>query len=195
MRPPKADSNLYNYHLKLLQNQGLIVRHDAGYALGVKGIQYIDRISGETGDPRPQPKIITMSVVQNDEGGVLMYQKLRQPFIGQWTIPFGKVHDTDMSLAQAAQREAREKLGTMLNLEHVGDCYIRIVHDGQTLMSTFAHVFYGLTNEPLANERLSWIDPYKLTQLDTTPAIKDIVARTFFRDPYFFEEYTEELAQ
>lgn len=193
MRPPKADTNLYSYHLKLLLGRGFVDKSDQGYSLGIDGLKYVDRLGANTGNLSVQPKIITMLVIQNEYGGTLMYRKQRQPFIDLWTIPFGKVHNADISLHDAAQREVQEKIGSVrLELRHVGDCYIRVHHEKSPIISTLAHVFYATTDEDLANEHLEWIDPRKLTGLDTTPAIKDIVARTFFRDPYFFEEYTVE---
>ena len=34
---------------------------------------------------------------------------------------------------------------------------------------------------------------HKLAELDLAPAVEQIIARTFFRDPYFFENYEENL--
>lgn len=53
-------------------------------------------------------------------------------------------------------------------------------------------MFYATTEQDLTvgNEHLAWVSPRKLLELDLAPAIEQIVARTFFRDPYFFEEFT-----
>lgn len=193
MRPTRTDTNLYSYHLKLLLKQHFVEKTESGYTLGVPGQLYVDRINANSAKLSPQPKVITMLVIQNDNGGVLMYPKLRQPFIERWTVPFGKVHNSDASILEAAKREAREKIGTDdIDLRHAGDCYIRVQHQDQVTISSLAHIFYGHTsNDGLANDHLKWISPRNIDQLDAAPAIKQVIARTFFGDEHFFEEYQE----
>lgn len=193
MRPPKTDTNLYSYHLKILLREGYVEKTSNGYTLGIKGLQYVDRTSNESMKLRLQPKIITMLVIQNGYGDVLMRKKIRQPFIDTWTLPLGKVHDDDRSILEAAQREIKEKVGDVdISVAHAGDCYIRVADTGEIKISTLAHVFYGTTDEPINGEHLMWVSPHKVDTITTSPAISRIVARTFFRDPYFFEEYTED---
>lgn len=193
MRPQKIDTNLYSYHLKLLQKQKFVMKTPDGYTLTPRGLAYVDRINATSLNLTPQPKVITLLVIQNGFGGILMYQKLRQPFIDAWTVPFGKVHNTDVSLKRAAIRELDEKVSVSANvsLRHVGDCYIRVADGAEPIVSTIAHVFYGTTDDDLTalNPKLHWITPRALIELDTTPAMKDVIARTFFRDPFFFEEF------
>jgi ADP-ribose pyrophosphatase YjhB (NUDIX family) len=194
MRPPKADTNLYSYHLKLLMKRGFVEKTESGYTLGVKGMMYVDRINASTVKLSIQPKIITMLVIQNGYGDVLLYEKVRQPFIERWTVPFGKVHNDDASIAEAAQRELREKVGALeISLRHAGDAYIRVRHQDDIIVSSLAHIFHGTTDEPLDSDTLRWFAPQTIDQLDVAPAIKQVIARTYFNDPYFFEEYDEEL--
>lgn len=191
MRPPKIDTNLYSYHLKLLLRGGYVEKTDDGYTLGMKGIQYAEGASGQGVEVRPQPKIVTMLVIQNGYGDVLMCKRARQPFIDTWTLPLGKIHEDDHSILAAAQREMQEKIGDVdIAVSHAGDCYIRVSQDGDIKISTLAHVFYGTTDEPIEGKHLAWVSPHKIDTIDASPAIAGIVARTFFRDPYFFEEYT-----
>lgn len=193
MRPAKTDTNLYSYHLKLLQKQHFVEKTEHGYSLGVPGQLYVDRINAASAKLSPQPKVITMLVIQNDMGGVLMYPKLRQPFIERWTVPFGKVHNDDESILESAKREAREKVFTDdIALSHAGDCYIRVKYQDEVTISSLAHIFYGRTeNWSLADDHLKWISPRDIDELDAAPAVKQIIARTFFRDEYFFEEFVE----
>lgn len=191
MRPDGTDTNLYSYHLKQLQKNNFVEKKPDGYTLTTLGMSYVDRINANSVNISLQPKIITMLIVQNDEGGTLMYQKARQPFIEQWTVPFGKVHNDDASILDAAKREVREKIGPYsIPLTHAGDCYIRMQHEGAVKFSTLVHVFYGVTTEPIQHDQLQWVSPHTIPRLDVAPAVDEIIARTFFRDPYFFEEYT-----
>lgn len=192
MRPPNVDTNLYSYHLKLLMRQGFIEKTNQGYTLTTPGQAYIDRVNLVTAKRTLQPKIITLLIIQDGYGNVLMYPKRRQPFMGQWTLPLGKVHNSDASVREAVQREIAEKISqeTTIDVQHVGDAYIRIKQGDDVLMSTLAHVFYGQVeglDEP--NEYWQWVALRSLDELETAPAISDIIARTLFRDPFFFEEF------
>jgi len=193
LRPPKVDTNLYSYHLKALQKSGIVDKQAEGYTLGKQGILYVDRISTATFNVRSQPKIITMLVIQNSEGEVLLFKRKRQPYTDTWTLPYGKLHIDDATILASAQREAREKLGLPAQaMIHAGDCYIRINENSIPIMSTLAHVFRFETDDIQLHERLQWVKPHKLSGLNLAPAVESIVARTFFRDPYFFEEFEED---
>ena len=194
MRPPKVDTNLYSYHLKLLIKSGFVQKTDAGYTLDKKGIVYIDRVSTATLNVRSQPKIVTMLVIQNSNGDVLLFKRKRQPYTDLWTLPYGKVHIDDLSIEAAAKREAAEKLGLHnQTVERAGDCYIRIMDGNEEIMSTLVHVFRFENDHITPTEQLLWARPHKLAELDLAPAVEQIITRTFFRDPYFFEEYEENL--
>lgn len=190
MRPPRVDTNLYSYHLKLMLKHGLVEKTDKGYTLGLAGILYADRVSAEAFTIRRQPKIITMLVVQNSNGDVLLYRKRRQPFIDQWNLLQGKIHIDDETITAAAKREVAEKIGDInVAPEHAGDCYVRIKHNAEVAMSTLVHVFRFESDDIVETDYLHWARPHKLSQYDLAPAVEEIVARTFFRDRYFFEEY------
>lgn len=194
MRPPKVDTNLYSYHLKLLMKAGFIKKTDDGYTLDKKGIVYVDRVSTSTLNLRSQPKIVTMLVIQNSNGDILLFKRKRQPYTDLWTLPYGKVHIDDISIEAAAKREAAEKLGLQnQTVERAGDCYIRIMDTAEVIMSTLVHVFRFETDDIPPSDRLLWARPHKLHELELAPAVEQIVTRTFFRDSYFFEEYEENL--
>lgn len=196
MRPPKIDTNLYSYHLKLLQKRDFVKRCDEGYTLDKFGILYVDRVTTSTLKIRTQPKIIVMLVVQNSDGDLLLFRRARQPFTSQYTLPYGKIHIDDENLEAAASREAVEKLRlTDQAPVHAGDCYIRVRDkgNGEIIMSTLAHIFRLEADDIELDDRQEWVRPHKLSKYDLAPAVEQIVARTFFRDPYFFEEYEEEL--
>jgi hypothetical protein len=194
MRPPKTDTNLYSYHLKLLLKQGYVVKTDQGYVLGLRGMVYVDRVSTATVKLRPQPKIITMLVIQDDEGRVLMFDKKRQPFIGKRTLPYGKLHNDDISVYDAARREIKDKLADMTidNLRHAGDTYIHITHQGEVAMSTLVHIFYGTTASELPLEQLYWVEPLDITYETSAPGVVEVVQFALISKEFFFEEVVTE---
>ncbi len=196
LRPLKIDTNLFSYHLKLLQKEGFVDKVEKGYTLSQKGLSYVDRVSTEKQTIRIQPKIITMLLIQDSEGRVLLQKRSKQPYIDSWTLPYGKVHIDDATLEAAARREAKEKLNYEAQLIHVGDCYIRVTANesredsSRTLLSTtLVHIFRFNSDDIELTDELQWVKPHKLGALKLAPAVEEIVARCFFNDPFFFEEF------
>lgn len=194
LRKPGTDSNLFAYHLKLLTRNGLVKKLESGYTLDQKGLMYVDRLSEVNMTVRLQPKVITMLVVQNSDGDVLLWKRSKQPYIDTWTLPHGKVHIDDPTVVAAAEREALEKLGlTGISPRHAGDCYVRVRSGDGILSTTMMHIFAFETDVVTETEYLRWARPHKLNTYELAPAVDRIVARTFFNDPYFFEEFEEDL--
>lgn len=190
LRDKTVDTNLFAYHLKLLVKNNMVEKVDGGYTLGEKGLAYVDRVSEKSMNVRTQPKIVTMLVIQNSDGDVLLWKRGKQPYIDTWTLPYGKLHIDDVDIQAGVTREAREKLSIEISPEHAGDCYIRVVSDDGILSSTLAHIFRYETDDVAESDRVKWARPHKLAQYDDlAPAVEQIVTRTFFRDPYFFEEF------
>jgi ADP-ribose pyrophosphatase YjhB (NUDIX family) len=192
MKPPGVDTNLFTYHLKILLKLGFIDKRDSSYTLSTAGLSYVDRVSSQNITLRQQPKVITMMVVQNSDGDILLWQRKRQPFINAWTLPYGKLHIDDMSIELAAKREIKEKISEQqYDIVHAGDCYIRVTSGDQSVSTTLAHVFKFETDDISENDRLKWVRPHKLNQYYLAPAVESIVARSFFNDDHFFEEFDE----
>jgi ADP-ribose pyrophosphatase YjhB (NUDIX family) len=193
LRPPRTDTNLFTYHLNALIKSGLIEKTALGYTLTNDGLSYVDHVSSEKKIIRTQPKIITMLLVQNSNGDILIHKRDKQPYINAWTFPYGKYHIDDESLLTAAQREAKEKLGLEKQvMTHVGDCYIRVISEGEILTATLAHIFKFNLDDVKTSETIQWARPHKLNTYRLAPAVEQIMTRAFFNDPFFFEEFEVE---
>jgi ADP-ribose pyrophosphatase YjhB (NUDIX family) len=194
--PPKTTTNLFTYHLKLLQKRDLITWVDDGYTLTTLALAYIDRLNDEGEFAYQQPKMVTMFVIQNGDGGILLQKRTKQPYIDTWTLPNGKLSIDDESLADAAKREVIEKIG-LLNpqLRQAGNCYIRVVENDAPITVTFAHIFTFVSDDIVLKDDMIWIHPRKLDTVPLAPAVEQIVARTFFRDPLYFEEFIHDVQQ
>lgn len=217
LRPTKVDTNLFSYHLKLLQKSGFVTKEEDGYTLSRKGLIYVDRVSIDKMRLRTQPKIITMLLVQDGYGKVLLQQRTKQPYINTWTLPYGKLHIDDESVETAARREANEKLNfDPHKLRHVGDCYIVVSHqtyeapavhhggdlaDGDVIgisrkvahtieSRTLVHLVRFETDAISASDQLRWVDPWDLSSQKLAPAVEQIITRAFFNDDFFFEQFT-----
>ncbi len=119
LRAEGVESNLFQYHLRHLINKKLVQKCELGYELAPNGLYYADRFSPEFKGERPQPKLITVAVVHNGAGQVLLLKKARQPWLGDYHFPAGKIH-TGETTDQAAMRELSEKAGIT-----VDDVYFR----------------------------------------------------------------------
>jgi len=191
LRPPKTDTNLFSYHLKVLLKEKWIDKTEDGYTLSKNGLVYVDRVSLEKLNIRSQAKIITMLLIQNSEGDVLVQQRTKQPYIDTWTLPYGKTHLEDVSIEMGARRESLEKLNYLPNtLRHAGDAYIRVHADGEVLSNTLVHIFRFETDNIVETETIKWVQPLKLLRLNLAPAVEDIVSRSFFGDEHFFAEFS-----
>jgi len=190
LRPPKTDTNLFTYHLNSLVKNGMVAKVEGGYALSLLGLSYVDRVSTEKKAIRTQPKIITMLLIQNSDGDILLQRRSKQPYINAWTLPYGKLHIDDVTVMTAAKREADEKLGLPTqDMRHVGDCYIRVKSNDEILSTTLAHIFKFNRDDIETSDDIIWARPHKLNSYALAPAVEDIVARGFFNDPFFFEEF------
>lgn len=190
LRPPKTDTNLFTYHLNSLVKNGMVAKVEGGYALSLTGLSYVDRVSAENKAIRTQPKIMTMLLIQNSDGDILLQRRTKQPYINAWTLPYGKLHIDDSSVMIAAKREAKEKLGLdNQDMQHVGDCYIRVKAGDGILSTTLAHIFAFNRSDIKTSDNIVWARPHKLRDFSLAPAVEDIVARSFFHDPFFFEEF------
>jgi len=190
LRPDRTDTNLFTYHLNALVKSGMVAKVTGGYSLSTIGLSYVDRVSTEKKTIRSQPKIITMLLIQNSEGDVLLQKRSKQPYINAWTLPYGKLHIDDPSVIIAAKREAKEKLGLDdQEMRHAGDCYIRVKTGDEILSTTLAHVFRFNRDDIELSDEIIWARPHKLRDYKLAPAVEEIVARGFFNDPFFFEEF------
>lgn len=190
LRKKGVDTNLFTYHLKLLQKNNFIEKVDGGYTLTKNGLFFVDRMSESNLNVRLQPKIITMLLLQTSDGKILLTKRDKQPFIDLWTLPHGKIHIEDNSVELAAVREMHEKLGLKsIKLKHAGDCYIRIHSEGVDVASTLAHVFMGVSDEIEGISKSALVSPRNLSKYTLAPAIDQVIARSFFGDDYFFEEF------
>lgn len=190
LRPIHTDTNVFSYHLKALIKEGLIEKEDDGYTLAASGLSYVDRVGPESHLANVQPKIISMLLIQNSHGDILLQRRNKQPYIDTWTLPYGKIRIDDTTVGMAAQRVAKEKLGLInQSLRHIGICYIRVNSDNDILSTTMTQVFSFKNDAVATSDDIVWARPHKLVDYMLAPAVEEIVARGFFNDPFFFEEF------
>lgn len=178
MRPPKVDSNAYSYHLTLLKKQHLVEKHvEKGYRLSPKGLTQVDRMSSNELQVRIQPKIISMCLLYDEHDKVSLLAKSKQPFIGAWTFPSGKLHIEDGSARSAVVREINERVAIRENdtLMHAADVYIHASINGQLVSSILAHVFtMRVTRAHIERQDIKWMTKQDWDDLQLAPGVKEI---------------------
>lgn len=190
MRPPRVDTNLYSYHLAQLVKSGLVKKLDDGYTLDVAGLIYSDRLSADGTIAPRQTKVVTMLVIQNSDGDVLLQRRTEQPYIDMWSLPSGRMRLSNPTLKAAAKCVAAEKIAVQdQDVLHAGDCYVRVLHGDTVVTVTLVHVYTFNRDDIKTNSNTIWARPHKLHTMELAPGISEIIARTFFRDPYYFEEF------
>ncbi len=191
LRPPGVDTNLFTYHLKALVNSGMVQKTTHGeYQLGLLGLSYVGALPAEGVTLGTQPNITTMFVVQNSDGDILLQKRTKQPYIDTWSLPYSALPAAALSVHEAARYSAKEGLGIDTEeLVHAGDAYIRVRSGNTLLSSTMVHVFRLYRDDIVTHEHLQWERPHKLHQRALAPGVEDIMARTFFKDPFYFEEF------
>lgn len=196
LKPREVESNLFMYHLKQLIAEGLVgKRTDGKYELTTEGLVFADRLSLASFKPRIQPKIITLIVCQNKKGEYLLYKRKRQPFIGLCGFVYGKIHLGE-KVAQAAERELKEKTGLSTKLTHRGDVYLTTFQNGAVLTEVFCHIFEGEnpTGELVQDSEIGgcfWTKVEGLSKKELIPGFSDIykLVRKSTK-ALFFAEYT-----
>lgn len=190
MRPANVDSNAYSYHLKALQKEGYVEKAPKGYRLSPRGLAHVDKVSLDDFEERSQPKTMIILVLRDAAGRILLHEKRRQPFIGSKLLPSGKMHLDDVSLASAAQRELRERVGAArIELHHAGDVFIRSSIKSELISSYTGYVFTGVLtgSEPIVHNN-SWEAVDSLAVHRLAPATKEIFLLTSEPSPFFFHE-------
>jgi ADP-ribose pyrophosphatase YjhB (NUDIX family) len=196
MRPPRTDSNLYSYHLSKLLKQGFLGRKDRGYSLTPKGLQYVDRLSMRSMRPILQSKITTCILVKNEFNEIILSKRGKQPFLSAWGLPLGKTHVDDESIYTSAKRELFERTNVVVDtLEHVGDCYVKMIIDGYQISNIFSHAFYGeLSKDSVTLSSFArWLSLDDIDKIDMVPGARELVRLVSQANTHFFEELTFEV--
>ena len=191
LRPKQVESNLFIYHLKSLIKEGYVQKEaDGSYSLAPAGKRFVDRISMEKFQPRIQPKIITLLVITNAEGKLLLWKRNKQPFLGKIGFPTGKIHLGE-TLQSAAKRELAEKTGVKAEINHVGDGYLTSYEGSELISQVLFHCFTGTAknNTFKADANLQWGTLEEQTEV--IPGAKEIYKEAIQNKNHFFVEIIE----
>lgn len=87
----EGDSSKFAYHLKQLEEEGIVAKFDDGYGLTSEGRKLSAFIEGDTGGKAELPTPIVVILAWKDNQ-LLYQQRLKEPFYGYWGPVSGKVN-------------------------------------------------------------------------------------------------------
>lgn len=185
LRAEGVESNLFQYHLLHLIKQGIVEKVEGGYSLAPAGLYYADRFSSELKGERPQPKIITIAVIKNSEGKVFLQQKPRQPWVGMYHLPAGKIHAGETT-DSAATREFEEKTGVRVeNMYFRCLAHVQIFKSEQLISDYFGFIFSEMYEGEIGNGY--WFDPDDTEDLmPLAPSVREVLALEKNGDQNFY---------
>lgn len=195
IQPEGVEGNQFSYHLKTLIQQKLIKRCPGGYTLTPDGMLYTSSVTFETFMVRSQAKVATLVICKNDHGEYLTYHRKRQPFIGMFGFPYGKIHMGE-TVEQAAMRELSEKTGISATLTHRAIMYL-LVRDEDThvIAHTMFHIFIGsdLRGTPIPQTGyglITWKTEKELLKEKHMPGVVEVLKLIKSKKPgLLFEEH------
>ena len=116
----EGESNKFAYHLKKLENAGLVEKTSNGYRLTTKGKEYVPYIKSRTGTEWKSPLVcIALVVIDDKKNKVLMFQREKEPWHGYCGFHGGKLDSTEYIL-ESAQKSLLEETGLKGQLEFKG---------------------------------------------------------------------------
>jgi len=126
----ELSSDHFNFHIKALLENGMVVKNDGDYQLSRAGKEYANRMDTDDNTIEKQPKISVALIIENDKGEFLAQQRLKQPYYGFWGRPTGKIKWGE-TFIQAAARELMEEAGLTAELS-VGGFYHKMDYDAES---------------------------------------------------------------
>lgn len=113
-------SNKFAYHIKSLEDDGIVLKSAEGYRLTHAGKRLAAYVEGETGKQARFPLVVvTIIVLDEAKGRFLLMERTKEPFYGYWGFPSGKLN-YDQYILECAQDELREETGLTCDLELKG---------------------------------------------------------------------------
>lgn len=122
----------------------------------------------------PTPNAASVAIFA--DGRVLLVARAREPYLGYWTLPGGRLEPGETAV-MAAHREIGEELclalGPLLPVQQLAAGSAK-----PFILQVFAARFVGGIIRPSAEiAAFAWYEPAELPRLRTTPGLAEIVER------------------
>lgn len=117
----------FSYHIKVLIEEGYVIKKDSKYSLTTKGKEYSNRMDTDNTQIEKQPKIAVIIIATKVVKGkkcLLIQKRTKEPYFGYYGFITGKIRFGE-KVFETARRELKEESG----LEDGEIIIKRIVHD------------------------------------------------------------------
>lgn len=135
-----CQSNTFAYHMKQLEEEGIIQKKESLYSLTTQGKSICTYMNGETGNKTKQPLSVVILGVFNSEGNILLMKRSKEPFKGLWGLPGGKIEFSDF-ISKTAHKELKEETGLTGDITLCGINHIHTYENDQLIHS---HILYDV---------------------------------------------------
>lgn len=192
LRPENVDSNLFNYHRKMMMKDGYIRRNSDGlYELSDKGLQFVERASVETMKVRSRPKLSVTFLLLDRNGKIAVWKKPVQPFIDTLNLPNGKIRFEDTNTLEAARRLLTKFYSDeTATLQFRGVAEVVVSHSDVALSHTYSMIVVAHIDPTyVTNELIEWIMPNFLLKQETTPGAVEIVKDYLGAEYFQYKNY------
>lgn len=151
LQPGEIESSHFKYHLDQLIKDKFVEKRGRGiYGLTTKGRAFTDRISDGLRKPSEMPKLITYTLLEDDDTYYFV-RKDREPYRGLINMIGGKMHIGEAA-DMAARREVYEKADlAVTDVSLCGMANIMIYEQNNLLTHAVAYVYRTHVAEVPAN--------------------------------------------
>lgn len=171
----QGTSNKFAYHLKTLEQDGLIKKEQGAYFLTSKGKSEAAFIDGASGKKASFPLVGILAVIFDSDGKILLNRRLKEPFYGAWGMPGGKIK-FEHTILECAAEEIKEETGLECDLELKG-IFSAKTFNNEKLAYNHQMFIVKATNPrgeliPSTREGENhWLTIDEIKQLDTFPGV------------------------
>lgn len=170
----RGDSSRFAYHLRVVEEDGLVCKQDGKYFLTHVGKKQAAYLEGESGKRSEAPLVIVVIVVR-DGDRYLMCERTKEPFYGYWGFHGGKLKK-DQYILECAAAELKEEAGLECDLELKGLFSSKTYNNGEL---SYNHQIFMVRGENPRGELLSetregrnrWVHKSEIKDLSTFPNV------------------------
>lgn len=172
------DSNKFAYHLRTLEEQGLIKKHDNKYELTLKGRQKVSLVDGETGKQKEYP-IFCVLIISTKGDKVLLQERLREPMYGYWGVVGGRI-EAGKNLSETLKHELDEEAGLKGEFKVKG-LFVMKTFEKEKLAYTHYHIVAkafnveGELKKEIKEGKNQWFKLSEIPKLKTFPDIPKLI--------------------
>ena len=176
----QGESNAFAYHLKVLEEDGLVCKGEKGYSLTHEGKKSAAYIDGETGNTAKFPLVAVIIAVKHPEkDAYLMNYRTKEPFYGYWGFHGGKLK-FDQFILECAAEELKQETGLSCSLQPKGIMSIKTYGDGKLSYNHQLVIVRGTSPKGRLVKRTregenKWVLAKEISELKTFPDIPAII--------------------